>query len=152
MAPLWVDQLSYHETWRASHSISSSYSEATSRSMVSWRLISISGAVLVSTLVCPDKVSATQRCTHAESVHRWMILAFHCNARLIPRSTATRSAKLMCLSLCTDQSQLAFSATTPLLSTTRPVPKELASTQLLLVHTPRNDQSTSCTLITQFSG
>ena len=67
-----------------------------------------------------------------------MVFAFHCNARLMLRSTTSSSAKLMCLSSCTGHCQFTSSATAPLLSTTTLVANELISTQTvascLLMH------------------
>ena len=126
----WLVWLSWDLT--SPTSISNTYSAFNSLNVASRCLINISEGALVHTLVCPDKVSYTQQCMHAESIHRWTVFAFHCNARLMPHSTTSSSAKLMCLSSCTGRCQLASSAMAPLLSTTKLVANKLASTQTVI--------------------
>ena len=117
-------------TWdlTSATSIVSLYSAANSWSVLSRRLINISDTALVRTLAFPDRVSEIHWCTQAESVRRWITLAFQCSARLMPLNTVSSSARLMCLSACTGRSQLASSMMAPSYSIATPVARELAST------------------------
>ena len=118
-------------TWdlTSATSIVSLYSTANSSSVLSRHLINISDAALVRTLAFLDRVSEIHQCTQAESVCRWITLAFQCSARLMPLNTASSSTRLMCLSACTSRSQLASSMMAPSYSIATPVARELASTR-----------------------
>ena len=83
------------------------------------------------TLAFLDKVSEFQQCMHAESVCRWITLAFHCSARLTSLKTASSSARFMCLSLSICCNQLLFSAMDLPFSITL-VARELASTNRVM--------------------
>ena len=61
-----------------------------------------------------------------------MILHFHCNARLMPFSAASSSAKLMCWASIAGRSQHASSRTISSCSRSPPVARELVSTHTLM--------------------
>lgn len=98
--------------------------------MLSRRLINIYVADFVHTREFPYSVSETYRCTHIDSIFRWITVAFQCNSILMPNKIGPSSARLICLSTCSDRSQMASSTRDSPHYTTRPVVvKELASTQ-----------------------
>ena len=86
----------------------------------------------VRTLVFPVSVSTSQWYMLTESVFKCMTLHFHCNARLMPFSATSSSAKLMCWALFAGRSQHASSKTISSRSRSTLVARELASTHTLM--------------------
>ena len=124
-AKFWIDRI------RAT-SMDNPYS-STSDFIVSIRRRSnISLVAFVHTLIFPVSVSTSQWYTLTESVFKCMTLHFHCNARLMPFSAASSSAKLMCWASFAGRSQHASSKTTSSRSRSTPFARELASTHTLM--------------------